>query len=93
MPAPDFGDVLSLEKFSTLPYLAYQAGTPYSLVESQLDVREIARNTMVATETFALAPFLMENINDVGVPEPLAIVAALTALQWQLRRKWVFYEA
>src|SRR5437762_10339750 len=30
-------------------------------------------------QVFALAPFLMENINDVGVPEPLAIVAALAA--------------
>ena len=28
-------------------------------------------------QVFALAPFLMENINDIGVPEPLAIVAAL----------------
>jgi simple sugar transport system permease protein len=28
-------------------------------------------------QVFALAPFLMENINDFGVPEPLAIVAAL----------------
>jgi simple sugar transport system permease protein len=28
-------------------------------------------------QVFALAPFLMENINDVGVPEPIAIVAAL----------------
>ena len=56
---PDVGDALSLEKFSTLPYLAYQAGAPYSLVESQLDVREITRNAKVATETFALAPFLL----------------------------------
>ena len=30
-------------------------------------------------QVFALAPFLMENINDIGVPEPLAIVAALAA--------------
>jgi simple sugar transport system permease protein len=28
-------------------------------------------------QVFALAPFIMENVNDVGVPEPLAIVAAL----------------
>src|ERR1700739_1700489 len=28
-------------------------------------------------QVFALAPFLMENVNDAGVPEPLAIVAAL----------------
>src|SRR5215471_8912688 len=28
-------------------------------------------------QVFALAPFLMENINDVGVPVPLAILAAL----------------
>jgi DNA-binding transcriptional LysR family regulator len=56
---PDVGDALSLDQFSTLPYLAYQAGTPYSLVESQLDLREIARNAKVTTETFALAPFLL----------------------------------
>ena len=30
-----------------------------------------------AGQVFALAPFLMENVNDWGVPEPLAIVAAL----------------
>ena len=28
-------------------------------------------------QVFALAPFIMENVNDVGVPVPLAIVAAL----------------
>ena len=56
---PEVGDAISLEQFSALPYLAYQAGTPYSLVESQLDVREIPRNATVATETFALAPFLL----------------------------------
>jgi len=28
-------------------------------------------------QVFALAPFLMENINDFGAPEPLAIIAAL----------------
>jgi simple sugar transport system permease protein len=28
-------------------------------------------------QVFALAPFIMENVNDIGVPEPLAIVAAL----------------
>jgi simple sugar transport system permease protein len=28
-------------------------------------------------QVFALAPFIMENVNDIGVPEPLAILAAL----------------
>ena len=28
-------------------------------------------------QVFALAPFIMENVHDVGIPEPLAIVAAL----------------
>ncbi|MER6212136.1 LysR substrate-binding domain-containing protein [Streptomyces sp. NPDC001642] len=56
---PDVGDTISLDQFSALPYLAYQAGAPYSLVESQLDVREVPRSTKVATETFALAPFLL----------------------------------
>jgi DNA-binding transcriptional LysR family regulator len=59
MDNPDVGDTMSLAEFSTLPYLAYQAGAPYSLVESQLDLREIPRRTKVATETFALAPFLL----------------------------------
>jgi simple sugar transport system permease protein len=30
-------------------------------------------------QVFALAPFIMENVHDIGVPEPLAIVAALIA--------------
>jgi len=30
-------------------------------------------------QVFALAPFLMENVHDVGVPVPLAIIAALIA--------------
>ncbi len=30
-------------------------------------------------QVFALAPFLMENVNDAGVPEPLAILVALVA--------------
>ena len=56
---PDVGATISLEQFSTLPYLAYQAGAPYSLVESQLDTREIPRRTEVTTETFVLAPFIL----------------------------------
>jgi len=56
---PEVGDSIGVEEFSALPYLAYQAGTPYSLVESQLDVREIPRSATVTTQTFALAPFLL----------------------------------
>ena len=56
---PEVGDTISLEQFSTMPYLAYQAGERYSLVESHLDVREIPRRTEVTTETFVLAPFIL----------------------------------
>ena len=56
---PDVGDTISLDEFSTMPYLAYQAGERYSLVESQLDLRGIPRRTEVTTETFALAPFIL----------------------------------
>jgi DNA-binding transcriptional LysR family regulator len=56
---PDVGDTISIEQFSTMPYLAYQAGAPYSLVESQLDILEIPRRTEVTTETFVLAPFML----------------------------------
>jgi DNA-binding transcriptional LysR family regulator len=56
---PDVGAAISLEQFSTLPYLAYNAGPPYSLVESQLDMQEIPRRADVTTESFVLAPFLL----------------------------------
>jgi DNA-binding transcriptional LysR family regulator len=56
---PDVGDTISLEQFSTMPYLAYQAGERYSLVESQLDMLEVPRRTEVTTETFVLAPFIL----------------------------------
>jgi DNA-binding transcriptional LysR family regulator len=56
---PDVGDTISLEQFSSMPYLAYQSGERYSLAESQLDVREIPRRTEVTTETFVLAPFIL----------------------------------
>jgi DNA-binding transcriptional LysR family regulator len=56
---PDVGETISIEEFSTMPYLGYQAGERYSLAESQLDVREIPRRTEVTTETFVLAPFIL----------------------------------
>jgi DNA-binding transcriptional LysR family regulator len=56
---PDVGETISVQQFSTMPYLAYQAGAPYSLVESQLDILEIPRRTEVTTETFVLAPFML----------------------------------
>jgi DNA-binding transcriptional LysR family regulator len=56
---PDVGDTISRAQFSTMPYLAYQAGERYSLVESQLDIQEVVRRTEVTTETFVLAPFIL----------------------------------
>jgi DNA-binding transcriptional LysR family regulator len=55
---PDVGDEITLEQFSTLPYLATSSGHLRSLAEMQLDFFGTPRNTEI-TAGFGMAPFLL----------------------------------
>jgi DNA-binding transcriptional LysR family regulator len=55
---PDVGETISLEQFSSLPYLATSCGHEVSPAEAQLDQLGITRNTEVTT-AFGLAPILL----------------------------------
>jgi DNA-binding transcriptional LysR family regulator len=57
---PDVGDTLSLEQFSTMPYMATHYELLPSLAEIQLDLLGISRRVEV-TASFGLAPFLLRN--------------------------------
>jgi DNA-binding transcriptional LysR family regulator len=57
---PDVGEMISLEQFSSLPYLATSCGHEVSPAEAQLDQLGITRNTEVTT-AFGLAPILLSN--------------------------------
>ncbi|ULP41590.1 LysR family transcriptional regulator [Mycobacterium lentiflavum] len=52
------GDAITLEQFSTLPYLATSSGRTPSIAEMQLDFLGVSRNTKVIAG-FSLAPFLL----------------------------------
>lgn len=56
---PELGDSITLEQFSTLPYLATSSGNVRSLAEMQLDIFGIPRNVEI-TAGFGLAPFLLK---------------------------------
>jgi DNA-binding transcriptional LysR family regulator len=56
---PDVRDEISIEQFSSLPYLASSAGPLRSAVEEQLDLLGIPRRIEVSTRTFVLAPYLL----------------------------------
>jgi DNA-binding transcriptional LysR family regulator len=55
---PEVGDAVSLEQFSSLPYLATSSGHRRSLAEMQLDFLGVPRNTEI-TAGFGMAPFLL----------------------------------
>jgi DNA-binding transcriptional LysR family regulator len=55
---PEIGDRITLEQFSTLPYLATSSGHNRSLADMQLDFLGIPRNVEITTG-FGLAPFLL----------------------------------
>jgi len=57
---PDVGETISLEQFSSLPYLATSCGHEVSPAEAQLDQLGITRNTEVTT-AFGLAPILLSD--------------------------------
>lgn len=56
---PNVRDEVTIEQFSTLPYLAMSSGTLKSLAELQLDFLGVPRNTEV-TAGFVAAPFLLK---------------------------------
>ncbi|MDN5796410.1 MAG: LysR family transcriptional regulator [Intrasporangium sp.] len=56
---PDVGDTITLEQFSTLPYLATSSGHLRSLSEMQLDFLGVPRNVEITT-AFGVAPFLLK---------------------------------
>ena len=56
---PDVGDTMSLEQFSTLPYLAASSGHLRSLAEMQLDFLGVPRNVEITTG-FGIGPFLLK---------------------------------
>ena len=56
---PEVGTTISLDQFSTQPYLSYSAASLPSLVERQLDTAGIARNRQVTVETFMVAAALL----------------------------------
>lgn len=55
---PEVGNEITLEQFSTLPYLATSSGQLRSLSEMQLDFLGVPRNTEI-TAGFGMAPFLL----------------------------------
>lgn len=55
---PEVGEEITLEQFSTLPYLATSSGHLRSLAEMQLDFLGVPRNTEI-TAGFGMAPFLL----------------------------------
>lgn len=57
---PTVGDRMTLAQFQREPYLAYHASPLYPIAEQQLDAAGISRNVEVTTQTFVLAPFLLD---------------------------------
>lgn len=69
---PEVGDEITLEQFSSLPYLAPSSGYVRSLSEMQLDFLGVPRNTEI-TAGFGTAPFLLRGTRLITlVPERLA---------------------
>lgn len=56
---PEVGDELTLEQIASLPYLAAGQGILASMADARLDEHHIARNTVMTSQTFLMAPFLL----------------------------------
>ncbi len=70
------GDSITLDEFSSLPYLATSCGHEISPAEAQLDLLGIRRNTEITTG-FGLAPLLLQGTNRIAlVHERLAWAVA-----------------
>ena len=69
---PEVEDEITLEQFSSLPYLAASSGHVRSLSEMQLDFLGVPRNTEITTGS-GMAPFLLRGTRLITlVPERLA---------------------
>jgi len=76
---PLVGDTMTLEQFSSLPYLASISGHGETLVEHQLDRLGVSRRLEVTTG-FGLAPFLLRDTRLVALlPSSLASTVAAGA--------------
>ena len=62
----EVGGTITLEEFSTLPYLATSCGYEVSPAEAQLDRLGIARNTEITT-AFGLAPLLLRGTRRIAL--------------------------
>jgi DNA-binding transcriptional LysR family regulator len=60
------GDTVTLEEFTTLPYLATSCGHEVSPAEAQLDALGIARSTEI-TAAFGLAPLLLRGTRRIAL--------------------------
>jgi DNA-binding transcriptional LysR family regulator len=56
---PTVTEELTAEQFSSLPYLASHQGIMRSVVEAYLDDHGYARNTVMTTQSFVVAPFML----------------------------------
>jgi DNA-binding transcriptional LysR family regulator len=56
---PTVTEELTADQFSSLPYLASHQGVMRSVVEGYLDERGYERNTVMTTQSFVVAPFLL----------------------------------
>jgi DNA-binding transcriptional LysR family regulator len=56
---PDVGDELTLEQFSSLPYLVLNQGTTPSIVETRVEQLGVTRNVEMIAQSFVMAPFLL----------------------------------
>jgi DNA-binding transcriptional LysR family regulator len=74
------GQVLSVEEFAELPYVAYSGGPLPSIADAQLDAMSIPRRVEMSTQSFVVAPFLVTGTPFVAlVHERLARLVAAQA--------------
>lgn len=60
-------DDLSLERFSSLPYIAYRTGGRRSAIDVQLDALDVARTVALTTESLAVVPHLVAQSESVSL--------------------------
>ncbi len=79
---PDVRDDITLEQFSTLPYLAMSSGPLKSLAELQLDFLGVPRNAEI-TAGFVAVPFLLKGTRMVTLMHEILArrVAAMAGLR------------
>ncbi len=56
---PSVGDVISLQQFKQLPYLAYDGGQLQSAAQHQIRALAVERSIEVTTQSFVVAPLML----------------------------------